>query len=207
MPLIDIPTFEGWIVHIFDHPKDDPGWFKHPRSPLWPDHREEKAHYIARTFEEGDQVLAPYPARKVRNGIGTIFIESDYIRDALHVSVPFEARRRVVRSTFDLFVKVVAVRFADADVESAFLDDLWNRLWTWYPDGDDLWDEKLAMLERLLTLGSPLCRWSAAYGLNLAWSRRRADVERIIDAHLSRPEASKAVAEELRSARKGLLSW
>ncbi len=211
-------TFEGWVKWVFDRPVTEPAWWwdeESEESEWWewinkcPD---QVVEFMTRLFEQPEQHLWEYSDEQLAQGLW--FIASGDCSNHMHAlkaqSVPLEARCRCVRSFYNLFAKLFAVRCEPCLSHSAS-----NRInmtcfmwWDLLPLGRcDLAVDKeclSVMREILMTIPNEACMESALHGLGHWHLYYPDEVEGIIDEFLNtHPNISPELRDYAEWAREG----
>jgi hypothetical protein len=191
-------SLTDWIAHVFDHPVTDPAWHwdihtQHPDLSA-----EQALLYIAETCERAPELLASYTDAQLDQGFWYLLgCNSDYLPALYQLSVPWPARRRVLRSFLPLFRDFMAVRCTPQLSHCETADCPLNGVCYMWWDMDSVppprreepaWAEQdrevLAIMAELLTIPHDACRESALHGLNHWQLDYPGEVETIITTFL-----------------------
>jgi hypothetical protein len=192
-------TFEKWIDDIFDHPVNDPAWFWEPDADTCVEEDDEtNVDYLARLFTESGRLLERFDDAQVDQGLNMIVSSScsDHSYSIVSGHASWPARRRAIRSIYDVYEKCFAARCVEG---LSHRDDVANPLncicymwWDVFPAWGDPKDssrteevdEYIGVMERCLSLPHEACLEGALHGLGhwqLIFPER---VEPIVDLFL-----------------------
>lgn len=212
MSVIQSLSFERWLEHAFAHPEDDPRWHRRPDSEYWSGEPVLKAEHIARTFDRADENLARFSDQQIEAGLWMI-IGRGYVGAALGDEVPADLRLRLVRSTYDLFLRLFAVRCGRLELGGEPpLYRICYMFWEIFPLENKpenprdaaLCEEKISALERILEIDNPMCQYSALHGLGHAQFELPERSAEIIDSWLVKHgTADPRLREYAQDARTG----
>jgi hypothetical protein len=200
-------SFEEWIKHVFDHPRETDGWWWDEDAIDWAMPAEETAIFLRETFERAGTVLKPFNDGQVASGLR--YISNPSCSDIPFVlkndSVSLADRRSAMRSLQKLYSDCFARRclpvlsHLNEGIDSP-LNGVCYMWWDPFPfhgnDRNEGWQEIdaecLGVMEFALGLESDACRESALHGLG-AWDENRDGIKHIIDRFLdlhshARPE-------------------
>lgn len=203
-PQAELP-FDGWIKLIFDRPVSKSSWIdaEIPNTVA--------CAYLNRLFDDAGALLRPYSDPQVNQGFWFIVGcgASDYLFALCDPAIPWEARRRCVRSMRWVFEQCFAQRCSPhlSHLDEPGAAPLNSICYMWWdiapnfdmPDDSDtarLHAEIFGVMEHSLGLASDACRESALHGLGHWHANDPAKVEAAIDRFLAR---SAALRPELQS--------
>jgi hypothetical protein len=211
-----LPSFEGWIESVFDHPVHEPEWWWEEGAvlPLDPAQNPAEALGLLTELLENSSALAPYTDAQVAQGLWYLFDTScsAYTTLLRHPDVPRSARERFATGLLSLYRDLFAVRCAPVvghpsaeglNMTCYMLLDLSEALGPNPHDGatDEL---LLAAMEEVLRIRHVACQDSALHGLGHWAAAYPEQVASIIDGY---PRATPSIPDELRqyalSAKSG----
>ncbi len=189
--------FEEWVCYVFDNPPDY-RWFD-LLADWGPCPPELLISYLTRLFEHAGDVLGRFSNAQLNQSFWFLLgADADAMRVLSDERVPWQERRRCLRSIFTLFEQCFAPRCGPflSHLDERFDNPLNSVCYMWWdlfmpgrPANDqrsaELNAEVLGVMERILVLESDACRESALHGLG-HW--RDADLPRVttvIDTFLS----------------------
>lgn len=199
-----MPSFEDWVVQVFDHPVTDPEWYFRREydevpSQLKP---EETATYVATLFESPRFLLTRYSEGQIAHGLQFLLFTaasncSFVIIDEL---IPVQLRMRVIQSLFflnkDLFASICSdycggpeqSKKRPADFVCFMMwDDGILKLAPDRPEQAMIDKALLSVLQDILRLPSVPCQKSALHGLGHAHYDYPNEVIEIVDKYLAEP--------------------
>ena len=210
--------FERWVDAVFDHPADGLEWF-------WaPDFDEQwkaldldgttMVSHLTRLYRESSS-LSRFTLDQVAQGIWFLIGESSPAapsHNLLDGSIPLDRRVTCIRSMavfFRDFVAPAAPAAADTEANNFHIACyMWWDIFPTWGGGEGVAPEIdeacLAVMADVLKVPSELCQLSALHGLNHWHLKRRAYVERTVDAFLLGSEAvTPRIREYAAIARNG----
>ena len=190
-----------WIAYVFGHEVTDPAWHFDINAPLLDVSRTRAAELISETFENGGELLRPFNDAELNQAFWFLVSSgnSDYMLSLSDASVPFELRRRALRSFIPLFQQVMAARCSPAlsHKDEPGASALNSACYMWWdilplselagaePANAAFTDEVFAVLSELLEIPHDACRESALHGLG-HWIMFNPRGAPIVDAFLAR---------------------
>lgn len=191
-------TFEQWVDGIFDHPVTEPAWFWDLDADTCEEDDETNVEYLARLFTDSHRVLRRFDDARVGQGLNMIVSSScsNHAYSVVGGHAAWPARRRAIRSIYDVYEKCFASRCAEGlghlDEANNPLNTVCYMWWDVFPAWIDRKeasrseeaDEYIGVMERCLSLTHEACLEGALHGLGhwqLIFPER---VEPVIDRFL-----------------------
>jgi hypothetical protein len=191
-------SFDEWVAHVFDHevPGQQATWYFDCDSDYWDGPPDVTIEYITRLFENPVPYLQQYSDEQLNQGFWYLVPNSgsDHMFALLDEQVPIEARKRCVRSFYSLFEQLIAKICSPylSHLNEPDVNPLNSACYMWWdlipihgkpndPARQELDQEILIVIERILNIDSIACQESALHGLG-HWEIYYPDqVHKIID--------------------------
>jgi uncharacterized protein (UPF0147 family) len=213
-------TLEQWVTYLFDHPVTDPAWHWSLDAPYIEPGNLRTATLIADTFERAAELLSPYSGAQLNQGFWFLLSNawSEYMYSLIDQTVPWNIRRRALRSIIPLFEQVMAIRCSShlSHLDERPADPLNSACYMWWdinpihgkPKDSERAEfdaETLSVLRRLLSIPHDACRESALHGLG-HWQIYYPQAAEIIDEFLIQfPGLRLELIEYAHQAREGCI--
>ena len=221
-PLSDL-TFDEWLHFVFDHPVDNSRleWYWDTGADWWDGPAARSAEYLSRTFENAENLFAPYSDDQLNQGLWYLASNacSNHMFALTDVSVPWPERRRCIRSFLSLYQDCFASRCTPhlSHLDEPGAGPLNSICYMWWdilpvvgqpedPAHKELDQAILQVMDAALKVNSIACQESALHGLGHWHLQYPEQVVGIIEKFLQR---HKDLSEDLQkyawSARSGCL--
>lgn len=194
-------SFAEWITYVFDHDVTDPAWHFQIHTPDPKVSPARAAEFISETFERSGDLLRRFSDAQLNQAFWFLVSSgnSEYMLCLPDASVPWDLRRRALRSFIPLFQQVMAARCAPvlSHRDEPGASPLNSACYMWWdvlplsesagadPANAGMTREVFAVLSELLDIPHDACRESALHGLG-HWIMFNPQGRRIIDAFLAR---------------------
>lgn len=201
------PTFEEWIIHVFDHPVANPQWYFDLDADLYFCDKTpiQCAEYIKALLTDPMKHTRAYTDAQINQGIYMLVDATEgYMQTLFDSKIPLQLRLDTIHSMYDVFEKLFAIRCTPHlshlfrttdDVSKAnplnAVCYMWWDIIPFYAKSGDANREILDMpcidvMEKALQLESMACQESALHGLG-HWQHEYPErIHPIIDDFLSR---------------------
>lgn len=216
-------SFSEWVAYVFDHTVTSPEWYFEPGRDYWQEEPHAAVEFMTRLFEDPLRYAADYSDAQLNQGFWFLVSNgcSNHMFALMDAGVPWDARRRCIRSMTPLFEKLFAQRctrhlshFHEPEPGVSPLNLTCYMWWDLapicgHPDDRSQADfdlECLKVMRSTLAIPRDACRESALHGLG-HWQTAYPDpVIETIDRFLTQ---TPALREDLRlyaqAARKGCI--
>lgn len=195
-------TFEDWLDHAFGHEVrfQRAAWFFDADACWWSPKPQTAIAFLTRLFQSPSVLTEQFSDDQIAQGL-TYLLDTSAVGDngwLCSSDVPAPVRKACIAATFNLFSDIFQPRCLPvlghlSKVESTRLNSVAYMFWDVFPcvalPGDasrlELQLETLAVMERILSLGSIACVESALHGLGHAHASHPGRVEQIIDRYMA----------------------
>ncbi len=211
--------YQEWLKHVFDHEVTDklPQWYFVEDASLFETSDDEMTELISQTFLNAGKDLTKYTDEQVDQGIWYVVSTSgpNFMHSLKSAEFPLAKRLEAIKNIFylysDCFAKRCAETLGHLSEEGSPLNSSCYMFWdicpiTYLketPNGGEIQDAVLNVLEKTLTIEHRACREGAFHGLSEMSYSRRAAVQEIIDRFLSKTKLDKKLLAYARNAREG----
>lgn len=216
----ELPSYESWIAHCFDHPVASRAWHLAADAPEWNGPAHLTLAYLTRLFNSPVESVGHCTDEQLNQGFWYLASSSfsDHMYVLVDASLPEAARVACLAAMKNLFAALFATRcsqlLSHGTAAANGLSALNNICFMWWealplhgepndPRRIKLDQAVLAVLRETLALGSLACQESALHGLG-RWSYYyRAKVRPIIEHYLVDAPADEALRLYARRAAEG----
>lgn len=209
--------FDAWVSWVFDHPVGDPAWhwaLDAVEMPLVPS---TLAEYVTLLFQNPNLYLDRFSDDQLSQGFW--FLVSGSCSSQMEIwfdeAVDWQIRRSGIAATESLFRRIFAERGSlhfTPDSQSPPLDIAGYMWWDVMPasssapntDASRVRGECIDVMARILSVESPVCRYSALHGLGHWQEYDEKRARKVIDTFLANGSCSdQAILKYARDAREG----
>ncbi|HTR41870.1 MAG TPA: hypothetical protein VMH87_09670 [Pseudomonadales bacterium] len=211
--------YEEWLKHVFDHVVTEklPEWYWDESAPTFEASQSEITELLSETFLRAGKDLIKYTDAQLNQGIWYVVSPpcSDFIHALKSPEVPLAKRLEAIGNIFNLYSDCFAKRCAETlghlSGEGSPLNlccyMFWDISYLDYakdiPDGKQMEEAALNVLQKILTIEHRACREGALHGLSgyaLAGNKK---AHQIIDQFLSNTKLDDQLLAYARNAREG----
>jgi hypothetical protein len=214
------PRYQEWLTHVFDHEVNStqyPEWYSSPDAPKFVAEPVEIVELLGQTFLYAGRDLTKYTDEQVNQGIWYMASigGSDFTMALKSSKVSLAKRIETIRNIFhlysDCFAKRCTETLSHVDEQGAPLNSSCYMFWdisylayfTDTPDGEQMQDAALDVLQKILTIKHRACQESALHGLSEFAFTCPEKTHQIVDQFLSTTKLDDKLLAYALNAREG----
>jgi hypothetical protein len=208
--------YQEWLKYAFDHEVNHllPEWYWE-KYVLFSDSPVEMTELLSLTFRNAGKDLIQFTDAQVNQGIWYFGNGANYPTMMRSSEVPLPKRLEAIENIFylysDCFAKRCAEILGDQSEEGTPLNSSCYMFWdmsylTCYednPEGRQMRDAALKVLEKILTINHRACREGALHGLSEFFFSCPEKMQKIVDDFLSKTKLDEKLLAYARKAREG----